>query len=644
MISDEDKQRVREATDIVNLVSETVVLRQRGNDFWGCCPFHQEKSPSFHVTPATGLWHCFGCHAGGDVFDYVMKREGLEFLDSVRYLAERAHIDIEEGPANRSRGPKRTRVIDALEAAQGAYALRLMRGRSEGAAAARAYFKGRGFNSDICRRWHLGYAEASSTSSVVRELSRAGFSRAELEAADLAVARGGGLRDRFFDRVMFPIHDEQGRCIGFGGRVMSDAKPKYLNTRETSVFHKSKHMFAFDYAKESITARGYAIVTEGYMDVISMHEAGFTNTVAALGTALSLEHVRTLSRFAKTIVCMFDGDAAGQHAAEAAVRYVESTKAALTCVVLPEGLDPDEFLKKYGPEAMEQQLKAARPLIEFVIEKKLEQLDLSSPGLRLQALDELAKVLAPLKDSYLLDGYAQQVAGRLGLDLEATKSKIRSTPVEAPADQSGSTAKWESEYADPAQDGPDAYPDYDQGGWAPQEYVPYDEGEAVAGYGQPASQAASLESLSEQDRTQIRAERNLLSLMADNPDLFRPYAERISTFAWADSRHEAIAWAILATPAGTSPADAVAAATNACADAPRILSSSAFSSTSSWDIEKNVEFAVNEAEVRSLDRRIGALTNSLEGLSGAEAARGVLAELGELRARRDQLMAAFPTE
>lgn len=159
MITEEDKERVRQATDIVALVSETVVLRQRGGDFWGCCPFHHEKSPSFHVTPATGLWHCFGCHSGGDVFDYVMKREGLDFLDSVRFLAERAHIDIDDAPAAGRRGPKRTRVIDALEAAQSAYSVRLMRGRSEAAAAARSYFAGRGFNSDICSRWHLGFAD-----------------------------------------------------------------------------------------------------------------------------------------------------------------------------------------------------------------------------------------------------------------------------------------------------------------------------------------------------------------------------------------------------------------------------------------------------------------------------------------------------
>ena len=626
MITEEDKERVRQATDIVALVSETVVLRQRGGDFWGCCPFHHEKSPSFHVTPATGLWHCFGCHSGGDVFDYVMKREGLDFLDSVRFLAERAHIDIDDAPAAGRRGPKRTRVIDALEAAQSAYSMRLMRGRSEAAAAARSYFAGRGFNSDICSRWHLGFADPGV--SLMRELTAAGFSRQELEAADLVSSRSGRARDQFYNRVMFPIHDEQGRCIGFGGRVMGDAKPKYLNTRETSVFHKSKHLFAFDYAKESIAAKGYAIVSEGYMDVISMHEAGFTNTVAALGTALSLDHVKTLSRFAKTIVCMFDGDAAGQHAAEAAVSYVESTAAALTCVVLPDNQDPDEFLKAHGAQAMAEQLRGARPLIDFVLEKKLEGSDLSSPGLRLRALDDVAKVLAPLTKSYLLDSYLQRVTGRLGVDLEAARRKVRETPVEQPAERDAGSSRARA----PEPDGPS----YDD---VPYDDYGYEEAPVVAS---PVPEDPFSE-LSAEDRAQLRAERNLLALLASDPDRFRPYADRIATFGWADARHQAIAWAILATPEGTPAAEAVSVAARACPDAPRILSSSSFSSTSSWDAAKNVEFVVGEAEICSLDRRISQLTASL-GAMGADESREALRELSQLRARRDEVRASQPLE
>ena len=674
MISEEDKERVRQATDIVALVSETVVLRPRGgNDFWGCCPFHHEKSPSFHVTPSTGLWHCFGCHAGGDVFDYVMKREGLDFLDAVRFLAERAHIDIDEGGPAQRRGPKRTRVIDALEAAQDAFALRLMRGRGSGADEARRYFASRGFNSGICARWHLGYADPSV--SVCRELQQRGFSRDELVAADLASNRGGRLRDQFYNRVMFPIHDEQGRCIGFGGRVMGDGKPKYLNTRETSVFHKSKHLFAFDYAKESITAKGYAIVCEGYMDVISMHEAGFTNAVAALGTALSLDHVKTLSRFAKTIVCMFDGDAAGQHAAEASLRYIESTTAALSCVVLPDDQDPDEFLKAHGAEAMEAELKRARPLLDFVLDKKLDGYDLSSPGLRLRALEELAKLLAPLKHSYLLESYAQQVAGRLGVEASVVKERIRSAPIErveeepapvlrdasgsrgssrGPRGRASSSGPWAqpgpapsgaAAPADPYDDMPpydDVPPDYDGG---------YDDGSYAGGSGVPADAVApaaepavSLTSLSPEARTQLTAEKNLLTMLAAQPDLFRPYADRIASLTWADARHQTIAWAILATPEGTSPADAVVAASRACPDAPKILSSGAFAATSSWDAEKNVEFVVNEAEIRSIDRRVATLTAKLQASGSGADSLEALRELDALRKRRRELRAAQPLE
>lgn len=639
MISDTDKERVREATDIVSVVAETVILRQRGNDFWGCCPFHQEKSPSFHVMPATGLWYCFGCHSGGDVFDYVMKREGLEFVDAVKYLADRAHIDIEDTAKGANRGPKRTRLFDVLEAAQDAYSIRLLRGKGEGADAARAYFKGRGFNSDICKRWQLGYADGSV--SLSRDLQAKGFRRDELIAADIATARNGSLRDQFFNRVMFPIHDEQGRCIGFGGRVMGDAKPKYLNTRETAVFHKSKHMFAFDKAKESIAAEGYAIVTEGYMDVISMHEAGFTNTVAALGTALSLDHIKTLSRFAKKIICMFDGDAAGQHAAEAAVRYIESTKAALMCVVLPDNQDPDEFLKAHGADAMQAQLDAARPLLDFVVDKKLEDADLSSPGLRLQALDELAKILAPLKNSYLLDSYAQVVSSRLGIDVAGVKEKIKATPIERVEDQQRTYAPQGGSVQSSQNRGEGSF------GAQGSQYAIQAQSQSTSAPAQsmqPQTPRVTLADLSPADRTQILAERNLLTMLANNPDAFREYAERIATFVWADARHETIAWAILSTPQGTTPADAVAAATRACADAPRILSTGAFEATSSWDREKNIEFVVTEAEIRSLNRRINQLTLSLNAQRDAASARAVLEELGVLRERRDSLKSSQPLE
>lgn len=246
MIGEEDRERVRQATDFLALVSETVELRRRGQDYWGCCPFHHEKSPSFHINPATGLWNCFGCHKGGDLFDYVMAREHLEFPDAIRYLADRAGIELTEEKGVH-RGPKRNRLQLALAEAETFYATMLMRGRGQGSAAARSYLAGRGFGADICRRWGLGYAPGHG--ALTADLRSKGFTTDEMLAADLVVERSGRLQDRFYDRVMFPIHDEQGRTIGFGGRVLGDAKPKYLNTKETPVFHKAKHLFALDRAK-----------------------------------------------------------------------------------------------------------------------------------------------------------------------------------------------------------------------------------------------------------------------------------------------------------------------------------------------------------------------------------------------------------
>lgn len=614
MISDTDIERVREATDIVSLVAETVVLRQRGQEFWGCCPFHQEKSPSFHVRPSTGLWKCFGCGKGGDVFKYVMEREKVEFPDAIRYLAERAHIDIEEVRGAGPKGPKRSRLLDALKVAEDTYSNRLMAAQSPGAVEAVRYFRGRGFNRDICQRWKLGYADGSS--SLAQELVRAGFTKEEIIAANLASDKGG-LRDQFFNRVMFPIHDEQGNCIGFGGRVMGDGKPKYLNTRETPVFHKSKHMFAFDKAKDSIAAEGYAIITEGYMDVISMHEAGFTNTVAALGTALSLDHVKTLSRFAKKIICMFDGDAAGQHAAEAAVRYTQSTKAALYCVVLPNNQDPDEFLKAHGAAAMQEQLDAARPLINFVLDKKLEESDLSSPGLRLEALDTIAKLLAPFKNSLIIDEYVERVSTRLGLDPVQTKNKIKATPIE---------------------------PDNNT-----QQYARYDQPSYADTYAQAAQPQApkvraSLSSFSQEERKRIKAERNFLTLLSNYPDMFRPYADRIADFDWVDERHKMIVWAILATPQGTSPKDAVASAMRVCPEAPELLMNGSFEYSSSWDTQKKVDFVINEVEICSLDRQIVQLKSKINDLKDAQEINDAFAQLQVLRENRDKLKAAQPHE
>lgn len=606
MITDEDKERVRQATDFVQLVSETVELRQRGQEFWGCCPFHGEKTPSFKVNPATGLWHCFGCGEGGDVFSYVQRRENLEFPDAIRYLADRAGIELTEERGGR-RGPKKTRLMEALGEAEAYYHLMLMRGRGEGPDAARRYLAGRGFGSDVCRRWGLGYAPGHG--QLVAQLRAKGFSSAELVSADLAYERSGRVTDRFFDRVMFPIHDEMGRTIAFGGRILGakrDGVAKYVNTRDTAAFNKGKHLFAYDRAKESMAATGEAIVCEGYTDVIAMHEAGFTNTVAALGTAFRLDHVRLMERQrVSRIVCMFDGDAAGQRAAERAVRYIDKTSAALLCVVLPDNQDPMEFLAARGAAALRPILDAARPLMDFVFEKRLAGHDLSSPGRRVRALEDMASLLAPLKRSVLLDEYATRLADTLGMDVDETKRAIREAKVVEPDDER--PARRERPERQPQAPRPSGRPapaePAEDEGYVPDDYVPV-EAYGAAPAAPAAGPAPSMRALSADERMQVAAERELLCALAQRPDAMRAYEDRVATLSWSDERHEAMAWAMLSTPRGTSPADAVAAATAVVAEAPSILSGGRVLSSGELSDAEKLDLIVDNAELCSCRRRV----------------------------------------
>ncbi len=642
MISDEDKERVRQATDFVQLVSETVELRQRGQEFWGCCPFHGEKTPSFKVNPATGLWHCFGCGEGGDVFSYVQRRENLEFPDAIRYLADRAGIELTEERGGQ-RGPRKTRLMEALGEAEAYYHLMLMRGRGEGPDAARRYLAGRGFGSDVCRRWGLGFAPGHG--QLVAQLRGKGFSAAELVSADLAYERSGRLTDRFFDRVMFPIHDEMGRTIAFGGRILGakrDGVAKYVNTRDTAAFNKGKHLFAYDRAKESMAATGEAIVCEGYTDVIAMHEAGLTNVVAALGTAFRLDHVRLMERQrVSKIICLFDGDAAGQRAAERAVRYIDKTSAALLCVVLPGGQDPMEYLADHGVEALRRELAGARPLMDFVFEKRLAGHDLTSPGRRVRALEDMASLLAPLKRSVLLDEYATRLADTLGMDVDETKRAIREAKVVEPDDerpvrrpvaqgQGLGPARPSRREAGAASFSPAAEAEL---GAVPDDYVPAEAYDAPA-----AAPAPSMRALSADERMQVAAERELLSALAQRPDALRAYEDRIASLSWADARHEAMAWAMLSTPEGSSPAEVVAAAAAVTPDAPAILSGGRVMGEGELTDAEKLDLIVDNAELCSCRRRIRQIRVELSAAGTPDdRSESLFAEATELQRRVGEL-------
>ena len=435
-ISDEDIDRVRSATDLVQLASERMELKQRGRLYWGCCPFHGEKTPSFKIDPDTQLWHCFGCGKGGNVFGFVMEADHMEFPDAVRWLADRAHIELhEEGGRQLPRGYKeRLRAI--MQESAEFYSFALRRSRSDQASAARAYLSGRGMGSAVCKRWGLGFAPGRG--ALVRHLTKKGFERQELIDSNMALVRqkgqhAGQLSDRFYDRVMFPIHDAQGATIAFGGRVIGPTPPntgKYINTADTPIFNKRRNMFAFDRAKASITSTGTAVVVEGYTDVIALHEAGITNVVATLGTSLTPEHLRLLrTARPKRIVYLFDGDAAGQKAADRAASFVDLSATAeagrdyvqLLVAVIPGNQDPAEYVADQGARAMHEVIDGASSLLRFAIDRRLAPWDLSVPGQRQRALNDVARLLAPIKGTLESDDYANYVADRLGARFETVQ-------------------------------------------------------------------------------------------------------------------------------------------------------------------------------------------------------------------------------
>lgn len=523
IISEDDIQKVREATDVVALIGERSPVRQRGRDFWCCCPLHNEKTPSLKIDPATQLWHCFGCGAGGDVFGFVMQSEDLSFPEAVRKLADRAHIELSE-EARRGSAPrgKRERLKAVCKATEQFYHLQLMRGKGADAEAARTYLASRNMGGSVPYTWLLGYAPGRG--SLVRHLSSQGFSAEEMIEANVALSKGGKLRDRFFNRVMFPIHDVSGECIAFGGRVIGKGEPKYLNSQETPLFHKSQVLYGLDKAKSAMASTGTAVVVEGYTDVIMLHEAGLTNAVATLGTALTSRHLRVLSRHAQhRIIYLFDGDAAGQRAADRALQFIDSsmtpeagrTKVELCAVTLPDDLDPADFVSQRGVEELRRLLEGAQPLVQYGIDRRIERHDLSRPEGRSAAFADALSVLAPIKDSLLAKDYARHIAGRVrareqdALEALARLQPPRATQGNADADSSGRFASGET---------------------SP------DEG---------AARKAPAKTLSAAEQSRLRLERELLSLAARYPQVGLAHADALASTQWHSPTHQDIAQKML---------------------------------------------------------------------------------------------------
>lgn len=446
-IREDDIDALRERADIVEVVSAVSQLKRAGaHTFKGLCPFHSEKTPSFQVDAAKGLWHCFGCGEGGNVYHFVQKIESLPFPEAVEWLARKFAFDLhyeESRPGDHSaaRGVK-ARIIEANEIAASFFHHQLF--TSPDAGPARTYLESRGFGREIAERWKLGYAPGRN--ALARHLLGKGFKQDEIVAAYLAQVsdRDGSLYDTFRQRITFPTWNLQGDVVGFGARALGDQQPKYLNTSETPVFSKSRVMYGLNRAKSAI-ARGASLVVEGYTDVIALHEAGVQEAVATNGVALGDTHFEQLKKFSSRAILMFDSDAAGTGATERGFGIHHRIGMEVLVAPLPPGRDPADVVKSDGEEGIRKVIDAAQPLLEFKLEQTLAKLPLDTPEARSHAVRQACEVLGWHPDPIARHEYAFMAARRIGVDPEVVhraldeertrRSGSGGTDTEAPRDR-----------------------------------------------------------------------------------------------------------------------------------------------------------------------------------------------------------------
>lgn len=413
-------QELLDKNDIESVVSGYVALKRRGRNLVGLCPFHGEKTPSFTLYPETASFYCFGCSAGGDVITFIKRIENLSYMDAVRFLADRAGMRMPDNPReNDAVAGLRTRVLEANREAARLYhrALYSSLGRE-----ALAYYYSRGYTDATIRHFGLGYAPAG-WDFLLTEMRRKGFREDELTAAFLAAkGRNGGFYDVFRNRVIIPIIDIRGSVVAFGGRVLDDSKPKYINTESTVAYQKSRNLFALNFAK---TAGRELNVCEGYMDAIAMHQAGFVNTVAALGTAFPDEQIQLIARYADRVNLIFDADTAGQKATRRAIENMRRTRLDVRVVSIPDGKDPDEFLKKNGAEAFKRLLEQSANAVEYRLLEIGKANDVHTPNGKLAYFKEAAKVLSALDSPVEQDVYAGRLSELLGISKDAILQEVR---------------------------------------------------------------------------------------------------------------------------------------------------------------------------------------------------------------------------
>ena len=436
--TDDSRERVRDAVDFAELVGARTELKPSGpRRLTGLCPFHDERTPSFGIDPVEKLYHCFGCGVGGDVFAFVMGTEGVDFGEALELLADRYGVTLErtaEDAADAARRTRRERLLGLLERTAAFYE-RLFWESAE-AEPARAYMVERGLGEAVLRAYRVGYAP-SAWDKVLVGSRRAGYSEEELLAAGLVVrGRSGGVYDRFRRRITFPLGDERGRILGFGARALGeDQQPKYLNSAEGEVFHKREQLYGLHVARAAAARAGKVVLCEGYTDVLALHQAGIENAIGVMGTAITEEQVRTLSRrVAPTLLFCLDADAAGQSAMASAAGALQADRRGEVLIVgLPEGTDPADLVAERGVDAMKALLDGAQPFARFRVERALAGADLGTVAGREHALDDAARVIAELRPGVLREDLVRLVADRVAVPAELVMSASRG-PAPRPPD------------------------------------------------------------------------------------------------------------------------------------------------------------------------------------------------------------------
>jgi len=403
---------------IEEVVGQYVSLKRSGANLFGLCPFHGEKTASFSVAPDKGIYYCFGCHKGGGAINFMMEVEGLSYPDAVRALAKRAGMEVPEDEQYQSRYRHQERLWALMkEAARFFHAQLYAPAGAEGL----AYAQKRGLPKSTITRFGIGFAP-NSWNGLCDAMRKKGYTDQELRDAGLVSEKNGRIYDRFRNRLMFPIIDVRGNIIGFGGRVMDDSTPKYLNSPETIIFNKRKNLFGLNLAKKS--KLGYLILVEGYMDAIALHQYGFDCAVASLGTSLTEEHAAILSRYTEQVYLIYDGDEAGQRAAHRAIPMLEKAGLQIKVLQMKDAKDPDEFLKKFGPDKFKLLLEASAGRVEYQLAAIRRKYDLRIDEQKIRYVHEAAELISTLDSSIKREVYGGRVAESAGISMDAMKLEV----------------------------------------------------------------------------------------------------------------------------------------------------------------------------------------------------------------------------